>query len=782
MNTPVITLFWGAALLILLFAYLGTVAHYRKKILGSILTLGVSAFCLWAYTGLGIKKGIDLGGGSSFTVQLKPGKDADGKVKELSPNSVQQAIAILEKRLNPDGAKDLLLAPQGTDRIMIQMPGVTPEENEEVRQKIEQVAHLEFRLVHPNSDMRLAEMKATGGVEVGYTELKLKPDQRSEGEPESYLVKSRADLEGKHVSSAFAYPDPAQGWVIILNFDSTGAKIFGDLTSQNIGRQLAMIVDDEIISAPNLRTAILGGNAEISGSFTETQARGLASALENPLENPMEIIETSNVSASFGEQTIKQGVQTGIVSSILVALFMLIYYRFAGLIALIGLAVCMLMVFGAMALFNFTLTMPGIAGIVLTIGMAVDANVLIYERLREEMASGKTLRDSLDGAFNKAFSAIFDANITTLISAIILFYLATGLVKGFAVTLTVGIVGTMLGALVVTRVVFNWFIDSGALKKLTVTQIIPEKNYNLLKYSKHFMILSLMLTVISIAVFFVKGSDSIGVDFRGGALTRFEVAAGKEADTEAIEKTLGDAKFSGVSVQKNTSGDLTLISVRSEFEDGDKVKALLQEKFAGTLNSGQTDKIGSVIGKELAIKSTIAYLLAVTAIFIYLVIFYEMSFAVAAIIALIHDCIVAIGLSVVFGQQLSVIHIGALLTIAGYSLNDTIIVFDRIRDMLKTRSGNARDLMNEAISATLSRTLLTSITVLMSMFVLQILGGPSMQEFALPIIIGVLVGTYSSIYIASSLVLWYSKITGRPLRGRVLDSEEVPEVELVTTK
>lgn len=445
MNTPQITFIWGAVLLFLLFYYLGTTIHRTKKIIGTVLTLGVSGFCIWAFAGLGIKKGIDLGGGSSFTVQLQPSLDDKGQPVPLSPAAVQQAIGILEKRLNPDGGKDLLTAPQGTDRILIQMPGVHPDEVGKIRETIQKVAHLEFRLVHPQGESALAQMKATGQPVIGYTELPGAKDKDGKREVASYLVKSRADLEGEHVVQAWPALNP-EGWVIHLKLDSAGSKIFADLTSAHIGENLAIIVDGEVLSAPTLRSAITGGNAEISGKFTQEEAQELASGLENPLKNPMKIIEESNVSAAFGEQTIQQGIQTGWVSTLLVALFMLIYYRFAGLIALVGLVVCMLLVFGAMALFNFTLTMPGIAGIVLTIGMAVDANVLIYERLREEMNAGKTLGAALDAAFEKAFSAIFDANITTLISAVILFYLATGLVKGFAVTLTVGIVGTLLGA------------------------------------------------------------------------------------------------------------------------------------------------------------------------------------------------------------------------------------------------------------------------------------------------------------------------------------------------
>lgn len=776
-----ITFLFGAILLFLFFYYMGSTVHRTKKLVGTVLTMVMTGFCLWAFLGLGIKKGIDLGGGSSFTVQLKPSLDDKGNPEAITSGDVQLAIGILEKRLNPDGGKDLTMAPQGDDRIMIQMPGVSPEDVEDVRLKIQQVARLEFRLVHPNSAGELAQIRANGGTSIGYVEMPGKEHKSDAAYPTSYLVKSRPDLDGKYVTQAFAYPDPLKGWAISLNFNSEGSDLFGKLTTAHTGEQLAVVVDGEVISAPNLNEPILGGRAEITGKFTEEDARGLATALENPLKNPMSIIEETSVSAAFGEETVKQGILTGIISSVIVALFMVIYYRLAGLIALIGLVVNLLMVFGAMAIFGFTLTMPGIAGIVLTVGMAVDANVLIYERLREEMKAGKTLAAALEAAFEKAFSAIFDANITTLISAVILFYLASGLVKGFAITLTVGIIGTLFGALIVTRVCFNWFIDSGTLKRITVTHIIPDGIFDMMSKAKPFIITSVVLTVISIATFIVKGKDGIGIDFRGGAITRFQVAANETVKSETVEKALKEAGINGAYVQESSNTTGKLITVRSEYEDGTKVIDLLETKMVGQLSGGSTERVGSIIGKELAVRSSIAYLVAMICIFIYLVIFYEFAFAVAAIIALLHDCIIAVGISVLLGQQLSVIHIGAVLTIAGYSINDTIIVFDRIREMIKTRSGNMRDIMNEAISMTLSRTLLTSLSVLMSMGVLYMFGGPSMQEFSLPILIGVVIGTYSSIYIASPLVLWYARFSGKSLRRQVLDSVQTEVKPTVTS-
>ena len=282
---PIATFLSGTAILMLLLFYVGTTYQTTKRFVGTLLILGATLFAILSMKLDGMKLGIDLQGGSEFVVQLQKGTDSEGKEKPVLAESVQQAIAILEKRLNPGAEKDLLLQPQGEDKVLIQMPGVTQEEIAGVRNKIEQVAKLEFRLVHPQNSAELART-ANGGVVVGYVKMKVK-DPKGEGGEEVMLVKNRADMDGKSVTQAFATLDGSKGWMIILKFDGEGAKLFGELTAANVNKRLAVVVDGEVISAPNLNEAIYGGSAEISGSFTETSARSLASALENPLENPM---------------------------------------------------------------------------------------------------------------------------------------------------------------------------------------------------------------------------------------------------------------------------------------------------------------------------------------------------------------------------------------------------------------------------------------------------------------------------------------------------------------
>jgi SecD/SecF fusion protein len=769
--SPILTFLFGAALLMILLVYVGTTELKRKRILGTLLTVLATALALYTIEQIGLKKGIDLQGGSEFIVELQPSPDADGKVKAVYPSDIQQAITILEKRLNPNGEKDLLLAPQGENRILIQMPGVTEAEVKNVRTQIEKVAKLEFRMVHPDSASEIAQLKASGTLSVDHVEMKSK-----EGPP--LLVKSRPDLDGKYVSRSYAYMDPQKGWTIILEFDSKGGELFGKLTEANVGRQLGIIVDGEVFSAPNLNEAIFGGSASITGRFKEEEARALATILENPLENPMAIVSESSVSAAYGESSINQGKWVAIAGLIMTTCFMLFIYRLAGLIAIVGVLVNLSLLFGGMALFQFTLTMPGIAGIVLTIGMAIDANVLIYERLREEMANGKSLAAALESAYDKAFSAIADSNITTLISAAILFAISGGLVKGFAITLIIGLISSMFGALVVTRIIFMWVIEKGILKKLTTTSIIPDRVFDILSKAPTFIIASLVVTAISFGALIVKGKSSFGIDFRGGAIVHVELKEGKniaDSDLDALLKplTTEDGKSIGSFYPQRkanaTGGDV--IAIRSEFEAGPAIEQAIKSKYQDVVQGTQVSRVGASIGSDAAKVSIIAMIVALFGIFMYLVLRFEYAFALGAIVALFHDVLMVPGLCVLFGQELSLIHIGALLTIAGYSINDTIVVFDRIRETIQQGGkGGIRQLMNEAICKTLSRTLLTGPTALAPMVVLLFLGNPAMLEFALPITIGVILGTYSSIFIASPLVLWYAKKTGTSLRRQVMET------------
>jgi SecD/SecF fusion protein len=786
--TVYLTFLAGTAILLLLLVYVGTAVPKTKRHIGTLLVMLTALSSIFAVRELGIPLGIDLQGGSEFIVELQAGVSSDGTSKPVTELAVQEAISILEKRLNPEGQKDLTLQPQGETRIVIQMPGVKPEEINGVRQKIQQVAHLEFRMAHPDDgyQAKLDELKAnkaSGVKDPSYELLAQKPrkDKKGTAIPQDDLVvKRRAEFEGKHVDRAGNTYD-AEGWKVLLKMNSEGTDLFDATAQANQGRRMAIIVDGVVISAPVLREKRYGGNAEISGDFDQEEAVTLATLLNNPLENPMRIQSESTVSSAYGQSSIDQGKWVGIAALGLTTLFMLFIYRLAGLVAIIGLVVNMCILFGALALFQFTLTMPGIAGLVLTIGMAVDANVLIYERLREEMEAGKSLAGALEAAYEKAFSAIFDSNITTLISAVILFAISGGLVKGFAVTLMIGLLSSMIGALIVTRVIFMWVVDKGLLQKIHTTRIIPDRVFDILSKAPTFIIASLVVTAISFATLGVKGKSSLGIDFRGGGRVDVVLKPGKniaDGEFDTLFKPLKqtDGKDLGtyyIQRKADPTTGATNIAIRCEELSGAPIENAIKGQWKEDVLAGTSiATVGSVIGDESMKQSLWAMGIALIAIFVYLMFRFEFAFALGAIIALFHDVLMVPGLVVLFGQELSIIHVGALLTIAGYSINDTIVVFDRIREEIQRGTGGSlREMMNQAICKTLSRTLLTGPTALAPMVVLLFLGNPAMLEFALPITIGVLLGTYSSIFIASPLVLWYAKKTGTSLKRQVLDAQ-----------
>jgi SecD/SecF fusion protein len=577
------------------------------------------------------------------------------------------------------------------------------------------------------------------------------------------MVKVRPDLLGDRVRKAFPTYDE-QGWGVALQLDREGANLFGQLTEAHVGKRFAIVLDGRVQSAPVIREPIYGGHASITGDFTEEEVRNLASVLENPLQTLVTVEEERSVSATLGSDSIRGGVYAGLVGLALSFLFIIIYYRFAGLVASIALILNLVLLFGAMAMFNFVLTLPGIAGIILTIGMAVDANVLIYERLREELGAGKPLNVALNAAYDRAFSAIFDSNVTTLITALILFWKATGPVKGFAVTLTIGIVASMFSAPLVTRNCFNWAIASGVLKRVTMSNLIKATNFDFLSKRRLSVGISALVILVSVLVFAVRGEKNFGIDFKGGDLLVLE--GQKKVDEGDVRAALKQIDLEESVVQTEKSSGKEFLTIRSAPGTSDRIEKLLEEKFPkAKFRVEQNDKVGKLVGDELARNSLSALGLGIIGIFIYVTARFEFAFALVAIIALLHDVILTIDAFALFGRELSLIIVGAVLTIAGYSINDTIVVFDRIREGMRTTNAvSLKSIMNRAINETLGRTILTGGTTVLSTLALYFLGGPVLHDFAFTILVGILVGTYSSIFVASPIVLWWSRWTGQKHR------------------
>jgi SecD/SecF fusion protein len=791
-NDPLTLFLIGMTLMILFFWYFATEIERRKRNVGTVLLIGIVALCVAAATPPQerLKGGIDILGGSAFSLRIQAKETEEGEKMPITEAQVEQAIIVIEKRLNSMGTTEPLIARQGTDGILVQMPGATTEESAKIRTTLEQVAKLELREVSPRNDevgedqKTLAErVEAKLEIVPGYRSYRMKSKDAENTEiTRPILLNRRLALGGSDISNAT--PSPQQNDAVAITLNSAGEDKMIALTKDmrpGVDR-IAIVLDGEVISAPTVNQVPLGGQFIIEGLREPGEVQSLANSLMNPLENPLVVEEMRTVSPTLGAAVVQQGLVAGGLALFITFIMVLIYYRVSGFIAIIGLIVNTVVLFGVMAMFGFTFSLPGIAGIVLTIGMAVDANVLIYERLREEIAAGKSLKTAIDAAYEKAFSAIFDSNITSLITAVILFALGSGAIKGFAVTLTIGLLSSMFSAILVTRVLFRWGLDFGFFKKLTFLNLIRNPNFDFMGKRRIAIWLAIATLVISFAGFAIRGERALGIDFTGG--TRIQFLLGKETSIPLadVQKVIDGMQLSKAAYPQEESNLTTgtMLTIRSATADAGAIVAKLREsipvlgeKIADSPNykiDASQEEVSAVIGGTFLTQSIIAIAVGLLGIILYITLRFEFSFALGGFVAIFHDIIICVGIVVLLGGELSLIHVGAVLTIAGYSINDTIIVFDRIRETLLLRGGSVEKVMNEAINATLSRTLLTSVSTLVSVGILSILGGSSLRDFGFIIFLGIIIGTFSSIFIASPVVLWWSKRKGGSLHDDVLAS------------
>jgi SecD/SecF fusion protein len=770
--TPALTFLLGLAVLVLFGWYFATDQGPRKRLLAMTLMLLLvvsSVVTIWPPQKK-IALGLDIQGGTSFLIRLKGGD------KEITKGMLDQAVEVIRKRIDVFGVSEPIISPVANDRILVQIPGLDTAKIQEARDQLSRVAKLEFRLVYPDNGERLKAIDE--GREVIPPEYRIEVHKlAAEGAPmtnefgekvagtkqesreERLLVKKKAELSGERVSSAGASYE-RDGWVVHLRFDSEGAKQFGNITAAHVHHRFAIVLDGGIQSAPVIQDAIYGGDAQITGRFTEEEARGLASVLENPLQTPVSIEEERSVSPTLGLDSIRASILAGLVGLAITLVCVAVYYKIPGLIANLALIINLILLVGALTMFHFVLTLPGIAGIILTIGLSVDANVLIYERLREEMALGKSLKVALSTAYDKAFSSIFDANVTTLITAAILFWKASGPVRGFAIALTLGILASLFTALIVGRNCLGWLVDTGRLKRISMLHLISAQNINFLGKGFIACMCSLALLLAGAFAFYKRGERNFGVDFRGGDLITLSAPA--KIDIGKVRDALKPIGLADASIQESTQVGRSYITIRTPLNTSDKVeKQVMQTLPSSGFRVEGSERVGALVGGELAKNSLIALGLGILGILIFVTFRFELAFAVGAIVALLHDVLMTVGMFSLFGRELTLTMIGAVLTIAGYSINDTIVVYDRIREGLASgRRGTIEEIMNSSINQTLSRTILTSTVTLIPILCLFFFGGAVLRDFSLAIIIGVIVGTYSSIFIASPIVLWWTRARG----------------------
>ncbi|MFA4842277.1 MAG: protein translocase subunit SecD, partial [Candidatus Omnitrophota bacterium] len=647
---------------------------------------------------------------------------------------------------------------QGEDEIVVQLPGIT--DRQRAIELIGKTALLEFKLV--SMDPEKIKQALDGNVPEGY-ELK-----RIEEDNEPLLTEKQAALAGDTLTSASVRFDESQfnEPIVALQFNNEGAKKFSELTSNNIGKRLAIVLDGKVQSAPRIKEAIPSGEAVITGRFNVEQAQDLALVLRvGALPAPMYIEEERTVGPLLGQDSVNKGVKASIIGGALVLVFMALYYLLAGIVANIALLLNFLIILGGLGMLPAifpgvaaTLTLPGIAGIALSLGMAVDANVLINERIREEIAGGRPIRTAISNGYNKAFSAIFDSNFTTLIAAFLLFQFGTGPIRGFAVTLTIGLMASMFTAIVVTRTILEALLGLGWLKGLPMLRLIKETHLDFIGKRRIFYCLSLIIIITGLVFCFKRGKEAYGIDFAGGQLQEYSFKNPVEIDK--IRATLKEFGITDASIQQFKENPRVILIKTPGEKSSDIVADKLKDKFPEEdIQMLRIEKVGPVAGKHLKGKALAALIWALVGILIYVAFrFKQLNFAAAGIIALFHDVLVALGFLAITGRQIDLLIVTAFLTIAGYSINDTIVIYDRVRENSRLlKKMGLKELINLSVNQTLGRTILTSGVTLLTVIAILFYGGEVLSNFAFTLLVGFISGAYSTVYIASPLVLAWSK-------------------------
>ncbi|MBO7552077.1 MAG: protein translocase subunit SecD [Fibrobacter sp.] len=585
-----------------------------------------------------------------------------------------------------------------------------------------------------------------------------------------YLLKRRAEMGGDDISDARPYRvgdgTNAGEVAVSLRFAGIGPKKFSAVTAANVGKQMAIVLDNQVISAPVIRDRIPNGEAQITGLDDMAEANRLAVVLRaGALKAPMKIIESRSVGATLGEENIVQGFGSGAVGLILCLVFMVAYYRLGGLIASFGMVINTLVTAAVMSVFNATLTLPGIAGFILVVGMSLDANVIIYERIREELKNGLTARAAVAKGYERAFSAILDSNLTTVLTGLILYKIGTGSVKGFGLTLTIGILTSLFCAITLTRAILDWKLAKRDATTLSIGngfKAINEANLQIIPNRRRFGLVSTILIIASIAFIAVKGFD-FSIDFTGGQVytIQYQDDAKHEKD---LSSALSSAGISGAKVRTlgGTSANSYQVSMRASDDAQFEVKmAQAFEKAGQKCEIVAKDSVGPTIGKELRFNAILSVILAWLGILLYVWFRFGkfgLGFGVAAVLGLVHDTVITLGFISAFGLSFDGALIASLLTMIGYSVNDTIVNFDRIRENTAIfGSANFADTINKSLNQCFSRTMVTSLTTLFVCVILAVMGGSSIRDFGLVQCFGILIGTYSSVCVCSPVVLWWSK-------------------------
>lgn len=661
-------------------------------------------------------------------------------------SAVEQSLEVIRQRVDQVGVAEPTIQRIGSNRILVQLPGA--QDPSRLRELLGSTAKMSFHLLSPNN--------APGP---GVTMLK-------DDEGNTFPVEDRVELSGDRLSDARVSFDPnTHEPVVTFRFDSAGAARFAEITRQNVGNPFAIVLDDKVLSAPVIREPITGGSGQISGNFNAESATTLAAMLRaGALPAKLTVIEERTVGADLGSDAIRSGVYTGLLGFVFVAVFMLLLYGPWGLLANAALALNVILTFAGLTLIGATLTLPGIAGVVLGIGLAVDANVLINERIREETRKGRGVFAAIDAGFNRAYSTIVDGNMTALIAAAILFWFGSGPVRGFAVTMGLGIMISMFTAVAIVRVAMMSIARRRKMKTIEIKPLLPIKlipdgtQIHFMKARFIGVTVSAILSIASIVLFITPGLN-YGVDFRGGI--QMSVKTSQAADLAKFREGLNSLDLGEVALQ--SFGDANHLLVRAQRQPGGeeaqtaavtKLKAEVA-KIDPTATVEGTDVIGPKVSGELAVAGILSVVLASLAMLVYIWVRFEWPFAVGAIVTLILDVTKAVGFFALTGLDFNLTAIAALLTLVGYSVNDKVVVYDRMRENMRLyKSMPLREIIDKSINETLARSLYTGATAFLCMLPMAIWGGSAVESFAIPMVFGICVAAVSSVFIAAPILLF----------------------------
>ena len=715
------------------------------------------AFEPWAPGKTLVNLGLDLQGGLRLVLAL------DGPVAD--PRDAQERVRrVLENRINAFGVAEPLIQSQGEDRIAIELPGLSAGDQRRAMDLIGQQAVLEFRLVNPDAQGKLTRSAVEDIIrQEGLTGAAAEQRrQRLSGQEMSGADLGPVLITGEAIADARAQRGQFGAWEVQMSFTGEGAIRFGQITGQNVGRLLAIVLDDVVISAPRIQQQILGGQAQITGRFSLDDANDLALVLRSgSLPVSIRVEEARQIGPTLGRDAIRFGISAAIIGGALILLFLLLYYGpLFGATAILGLGYTGVLILGILSGLEATLTLPGIAGLVLTIGTAVDGNVITFERVKEELRAGRGIRSALSAGVSNSLSAILDANVTTLLAAAVLFNYTTGPVRGFAVTLAVGIAVAMFSNLVFVP----WLLENFTRfrRAFAPPHWIRDTRIAFVKGAKFVTAASLGLVAASVVVVVATGFN-LGIDFTGGNAFQIRTAPGANVGEirTALDRTgLAEAAAARAVIQRVDTpiAGVEDYSIRTGLLDPEEALVITEalRSLLPEMEVVQAELVGPAVGADLANQARLAVIVAVALILVYVGLRFEPIVALAATLATAHDVAIILGIVALFQLEFTVALVAAVLAVVGYSLNDSIIISDRIRENLKkVRLESYREIVELAINQTLSRTIMTAVTTMLPLIALILVGGPVLRDFAITLLVGTVVGIYSSVYIVAPAVVWH---------------------------